>query len=583
MAAPVVVQAAYQDGHNTQPTPTFGSAPTPGNFVVGQLAYDSNLTDPGVNGWAYLGNAGTSNAKIAIYWREVMSGDGATYPTMDGGGNTYMGATLQEVSGISGGFLSALDQLSFDVFTGGTTTTTTPLTTAHANELAIGGGAEWTIFGPVPLMPSPWTTDAGGSGFATGIAVAHNDYPTSGSSVSYTIDWQSGTNSGATAFTLLLSSGSGTTTADYSPGTITLTPATYTGTAAGEVAELDVAVLAKPETHGVVAELDVAVVATPPTNAQVAELDVAVLLIPSDNTTGGLAELDVAVLAYIGPCSTRRCQVWKITRKDGTVFAYTSHDEPVTWVGVEYLPCKSLAASAAESASELNSVGTVELTGMLDDEAISQEDIYAGLFDDAVVDIWMIPWDGQPDDGAPFRIGGGNIGKLTRQEHAFTSEVLGPAARLQQASLVSFYTPGCDWDFGVLRSDGIGCPVHAESLKLAAVPVTGQKARTLVFFDVASPGGTTIWNGGKVRWLTGRNAGVICQVDTVDFSAQALSLWDIAPYPPLAGDTFDLIPGCPKTVAACKTYGVYISFGGFDDIPGPAALQSNADSLFTGS
>ncbi|HEY5411101.1 MAG TPA: DUF2163 domain-containing protein [Caulobacteraceae bacterium] len=371
---------------------------------------------------------------------------------------------------------------------------------------------------------------------------------------------------------------------NYALPALTLTTPSWRVLAPGRVTELGVATLAAPTSAARTAELGVAVVGQPvlQTFARIAELGVAALAAPTSQTGAQVAELDVGVLAYVGPCGTNRCQTWKITRKDGTVFAFTSLDSDITWLGTVYKTCASLAASATESSSNLGSIGSQELTGMLTDDSITQEDIYAGLFDDAYVEVWVIPYDGQPDDQAPFRISAGYLGKVTRQEYAFKAEVLGPGARLQQTSLVDFYTPGCSFDFGVLDDDGIGCPVDSESLKLAAVPVTGQSQRTLVFFTHATPGGTSIWNGGKVRWLTGKNAGVECQVNTVDFSAEALQLWDVAPYPPVAGDTFDLIPGCPKTGTACKIYGVYISFGGFPDVPGPDALQSNADSLFTG-
>lgn len=340
-----------------------------------------------------------------------------------------------------------------------------------------------------------------------------------------------------------------------------------------QVSEFDVTVVATPPTNAQVSELDVAVLAAPPTNAQVSEIDVAVLAKPPTN--GQISELDVAVLSYISPCATSRCQVWKITRKDGEVFAFTSHDQDVEWLGVTYKTCNSLSASASESASDLGSTGSIELTGILDDSAISEGDLYGGKFDDAYVEIWVVPWDGQPDDQAPFRIAAGWIGRVTRGEHNFVAEVLGPGSRLRQTAIVHTCTPGCTWDFG----DPATCAVDVDALALTPITVTGSVLRSVVEFTEASPGGTTIWNGGKVVWLTGRNAGATCQVETVDFGAGALGLWDLAPYPPLAGDTFTLLPGCPKTWAGCNAYSNYLNFGGFKDVPGPDALQSNADAL----
>jgi uncharacterized phage protein (TIGR02218 family) len=355
-------------------------------------------------------------------------------------------------------------------------------------------------------------------------------------------------------------------------------------TGGARVAELDVFVVAIPPTIADVAEVDgAAVITIDPTTiaAQLAEVDASVVATPAVDTVASIAEVDVAALCYIGPCGTNRCQVWKITRRDGQVFAFTSLDVPIDFLGVTYTPCKSLSSTASESASDLKSVGNVELTGILDADGITDADLYSGLFDDAFVEIWVIPWDGQLEDQAPFRQAAGWLGKVTRGEHNFVADVNGPGARLAQAALVDFITPGCRWDFGVVDANGIGCPVDADALAILNIPVTSSSLRTLVEFTAADPGGATHWNDGTLTWQTGRNAGAACQVETVDFAGQVLSLWDLAPYPPAIGDLFTLKPGCPKTKPACLDYDVYVSFGGFPDVPGPDAMQSNADSLFT--
>lgn len=365
-------------------------------------------------------------------------------------------------------------------------------------------------------------------------------------------------------------------------GAMQFGPVVFEGGGYVRVSELDIAVITVGEAPARVAELDIAALATPgAVVARVTEMDVAALIVPQVTTHAQIAELDVSVLAYVGPCTTSRCQVWKITRRDGQVFAFTSLDSDIVWRGVTFKTCKSLTTTAASSTSELKSAGDVELTGILDDASISDEDLYSGVFDDAYVEVWVIPYDGQVDDQAPFRQAAGWLGKVTRGEHNFTAEVIGPGGKMAQAGIVDFVTPACRWDFGVRDANGIGCPVDPTAFQITNVAVTGSVLRSLVNFVTADPGGVATWNNGKVIWQTGRNAGASCQVETVDFGAGALSLWDLAPYPPAPGDLFTLQPGCPKTPEACKAYGVFVSFGGFQDIPGPDALQSNADSLFT--
>lgn len=331
-------------------------------------------------------------------------------------------------------------------------------------------------------------------------------------------------------------------------------------------------------TDAQVLEADVSALVTVNSPAQILEADVSALV----QVQGGaqILEADVSALVYLFPCSSQRCQLWTITRKDGVVFRFTTRDVDVQQGELIYQACGSVQDSASESSSELGSVGVIEGVGIFDSDAITEADLHAGKFDDAYIEVWVDRWDANPDPGVPFRAAAGWTGKVTRGEANWTAEVLGPGARLQQAALVSFYTPGCRWlEFG----DGVQCPVDVESLKLAGQAVTGSVARTTVKFTHADPADFRIWNGGRLRWLTGVNAGQVCQVNTVDFAAGVIGLWDLAPYRPANGDTFDLLPGCPRTATACVGYSVFENFGGFRDVPGPDALQSNADSLFTGA
>lgn len=330
-------------------------------------------------------------------------------------------------------------------------------------------------------------------------------------------------------------------------------------------------------TNARIAEADLTVLAQMTASARIAEADLTVL---ARLTAGAeISEADITALAYVAPCSTQRAQIWTITRRDGAALRFTTRDVDLEFGGQTYRACGSVLDSASESGSELGSVGSIEMTGIFDDDAITAADIMDGLYDDAYVEAWVVSWGDGPDPATPFRIAAGWTGKVTRGEANYTAEVLGPGARLQQTALVDFYIPGCRWRvFG----DGSQCPVDVEARKIAGVVVTDDSVASRVNFSEADPGGS-IWNGGKVRWLTGRNEGVVCQTNTVDFDAGVITLWDIAPNPPQGGDTFDLLPGCPRTTDACKLYGAFESFGGFPDVPGPDSLQSNADSLFTGA
>jgi uncharacterized phage protein (TIGR02218 family) len=312
-------------------------------------------------------------------------------------------------------------------------------------------------------------------------------------------------------------------------------------------------------------------------NARVPEAYVAALT--KVQTPARVPEAYVAALAYAEPQATARCDCWKITRRDGTVFAFTSLDRPFAFAGAIYQPCGSLQDTATESSAEIGNAGSVTLTGLLTSEAITDADIYSGLFDDAYVECWTVSYGPNPDPGSPRRRAAGWLGKITRGQASYEAEVLGPGARLAQTALVKFFTPGCRWVFG-----GPECTVDATALEITGREVTEVVGRgIIVFAPQAVPSVTAIWNNGSVLWTSGANLNVLCQTETVDWAAGLISLWDLTPFTPSVGDTFTVIPGCSYNKDGCNEYGNYINFGGFSDVPGPDSLQQNADALFAGN
>ena len=280
----------------------------------------------------------------------------------------------------------------------------------------------------------------------------------------------------------------------------------------------------------------------------------------------------ILILAEGSPCVTRRCQIWTITRRDGVVFRYTSHDQPVVYGGQTYAACRSLDPSASENASTLGSVGNIELEGIIDDDGISEADLYGGLFDDAYVTVDLISWG---DAEAPRRLASGWTGELSQGDTGFRMEVLGAGARLDQQALVQMVTPGCRWTFGDSR-----CGVDVEALAIGGtVTAAGSRGSFLAVLD--SGDGGLQWANGTVRWTSGVNAGHVVEVKSVDFATGQIVLWASPPYLPEAGDAFDLLPGCDKIrEGGCTVYSNVINFGGFPDVPGGDSLLETPDAKY---
>lgn len=291
----------------------------------------------------------------------------------------------------------------------------------------------------------------------------------------------------------------------------------------------------------------------------------------------------VLVVADGFPCTTQLAQVWLIDRTDGVQYAFTSHDEPLLFLGRTATPCNSLEPTAAEGASELGAIGNMELTGVLSDESISAEDLDAGKFDGAYVQAWLVSWDG--DSGVtPRRLAAGKIGSVSHGRDGFKGEILGLGAQMQQQAITEVVTPTCAWRFGDSRC----------TKDLAALTVSGTVSargapgnqRTFAAADIAgaSPAPDDDYFAfGTVTFTSGPNNGVQGEVKTYDAATGVFELWTPLPHRPGLGDTFDATPGCDLSkngAHGCAFWSNVINFGGFAEVPGEDAIAETPDAKY---
>lgn len=280
----------------------------------------------------------------------------------------------------------------------------------------------------------------------------------------------------------------------------------------------------------------------------------------------------ILVMADAHPCASRLCQVWLLRRRDGVEFAFTSHDEPVRFMGRWFSPCASLNPSAVEAASDMAAVGNMELSGIIDAEGITEFDLYAGKFDDCRVDVWEVPWFGAFPH--PIRLASGTMGSVSHGRDGFKGEVLGPGAKMQQQSVTQVVTAACRFTFGDARCTKDLGPL-TETATVAAVSASAP-FRTFRADALIGSGPEGYFSRGVVTWTSGPNEGVRSEVKEYDPATGTVVLWTLLPSPATAGDAFTISPGC--TLAkdgdmGCVYWANLINFGGFPDVPGDDATS----------
>jgi uncharacterized phage protein (TIGR02218 family) len=266
--------------------------------------------------------------------------------------------------------------------------------------------------------------------------------------------------------------------------------------------------------------------------------------------------------------ATTLCWCWKIVRRDGATAGYTDHDLPVVLDGVTCEAASGFTASEVQSTLGL-AVDNLAVTGALSSATLNENDLAAGLYDDAAIEIWRVNW-ASPDQRVLMRKG--NLGQVRRGRTAFEAEVRGLAHRLNQP-VGRAYGYSCDADLGDARCTvNLADPAFVGSGAVATVTdnrrfvVSGLGAYADQWFA-----------GGKVIFAAGANAGRAMEVKrhAVSAGGVTIELWQAMSEPVVAGDAFTVTAGCDKQFSTCKAkFANAANFRGFPYMPGNDAVLS---------
>lgn len=302
-----------------------------------------------------------------------------------------------------------------------------------------------------------------------------------------------------------------------------------------------------------------------------------VLILAQDIPFARITQVPVLVLADNKPCIQRWAQCWKITRLDGVVLGFTTHDEAINYANTEFSPCGSLDGSAMEIRASLGEIGDQELSGLITDSRVTAADLAGGVYQGAHVEVWLYPWSNSGGE-IPVKLGDSIIGSVTQGETSYTAQALSLGELLSERALLETVTPTCRYIFGDARCTVDLVPLQHDGAATGIVlPSTRINASARVFNDSAVADADGYYDGGRLVWLTGANAGQSSEIKS--YAAQQFIVWDPFLNPIQIGDTYRATPGCNLSKTDCKDrWSNYINFGGFPDIPGQDVVSQTPDS-----
>ncbi len=123
--------------------------------------------------------------------------------------------------------------------------------------------------------------------------------------------------------------------------------------------------------------------------------------------------LPIALDAHLKTGATTLCWCWRLTRGDGQRLGFTDHDKDLVFDGTTFEAAAGFTASDIRDGIGL-SVDNLEVTGALSSLLLSEDDLAAGRYDEAKVEIFRVNWQ---DTGQRVLMRSGSSGRSQTQRH----------------------------------------------------------------------------------------------------------------------------------------------------------------------
>lgn len=184
-----------------------------------------------------------------------------------------------------------------------------------------------------------------------------------------------------------------------------------------------------------------------------------------------MKSVSAALAAHLAGPVTTLATCWRITRRDGREFFFTDHDRDLVFEGEVYKASSGYSRTAIANDSSLG-VDNLDVEGVFDTQAITEEELRAGLFDQAEVRIFLVNW-ADPSMGS-LRMRRGWFGEVVLTEQGvFRTELRGMTQALSQR-IGELYSPECRADLG---DDRCKVPIHPPEIQRSAAYAMGDIVR----------------------------------------------------------------------------------------------------------
>ncbi len=144
--------------------------------------------------------------------------------------------------------------------------------------------------------------------------------------------------------------------------------------------------------------------------------------------------------------ATTTVYCWQVTRGDGVVLGFTEHDQDIPFGDVTFKASTSFVGSNIETQIEL-AVSNLEIVAAFNSEAITDDDIAAGLYDGSEIVLYLIDWSNPDIETNNIVVDVYTLGNVTSGDLGYQAELRNVAQPYQQY-IGDLCAPVCRSDFG---------------------------------------------------------------------------------------------------------------------------------------
>lgn len=315
-----------------------------------------------------------------------------------------------------------------------------------------------------------------------------------------------------------------------------------------------------------------------------------------------MKSISAGLKAHMAQEVTTLCTCWKLTLTNASEYFFTSLDIDLTIDGDTYEADSGFQPTGIDQNSTL-AVDNLETVSFLESARITEEDLLAGLYDYAEIDIFVINYK-DLTQGKMYPAQGWILGEVAIYDNEFSAEARGKAQKLTQ-QIIELYSPECRatlgdtrcgitlnpsdwaattayavddvckatvydarryvcttagtsgggepaWDTTIGNTTNDGSVVWTAADAFTKTGTVTSVTSNSVFTDTGRTEASDLFKYGLLTWTGGNNNGLSMEVKKFAFATDVFTLFLPMAYDIQVGDTYTAEHGCDKTKETCK-------------------------------